>query len=541
MTTTLSALLDLPLAWKRVKLDLKHCVFVRHPFDLELIESDLVGWLSELTTAITSGTYHPQPMVVCDVPKDKGTIRPGSHLAMNDRVVFAASVGASLPYIQTALSWSQGTVDFSYQLSHQPNEPEWLRNKYDGWKNFEKRTLDAFTDGVTHVIFTDITAYYENIVLEILMSDLRQLGAPEQVVVQLSSMLNKWAEAPGRGLPQGQAPSDILAKVYLNSIDESLQTLGITHFRYVDDYRILCRSENEAKVTLMTLTRLLRKRGLSLQTAKTCILPVEEARNSVESLTRVLVTVRDQFLAEAKDYFDISGYMPFDEYEKMLKEVSRTDAIDPQEAPIHVIREAFEQHFSKADHTGFIVKGLRPTFDKSLFHFLLNRLGKAGDDFAVAYCLSLLPRRPEETEAVLKYLERIKQVPACDDAMAEFLSSAESLYAYQKYQIADWRLQNSAPCSEKLLGVFKHLAFDNTLPAYLIASCRAILGRFGTAADLERLQSFYSNARGELEQCEIICCLGRMEANRRNTFLARVKQDSALHIRAVNFAKAVKK
>lgn len=541
MPPSIPPTLDLALAWKRVKADLPHCVFVRHPFELDLIEKDLTGWLSQLKTLLDDGKYRPQPMVVCDVPKGKGAIRPGAHLSLNDRIVFAACVGASLPYIHSALSWAQGVVDFSYVLSDATDDAEWLRNQFDGWKKFEQSTLAALSDNVTHVIFTDITGYYENIVLETLMSDLRQVGAPEKVVVQLSSMLNKWTEAPGRGLPQGHSPSDILGKVYLNSVDESLRNLGIAHLRYVDDFRILCSSEVEAKIALMELTKLLRKRGLSLQTAKTYILPVAEARNNVESLTRVLLDVRDRFFAEAREFFDITGYMPFDEFEKLLEDSAGTESLDPNDAPIHVIREAFDQHFAKAGDGGFAVEDLVPHFDKTLFHFLLNRLGKAADDYAVEYCLDLLTRQPEETKAILKYLERVGKISPCDDAIARFLLSPEAIYAYQKYQIADWRLKDDSGCSERLLGVFRHLAFDNSQPAYLRSSARALVGKCGSAADLERLQNHYSEARGDFEQCEILCCLGRMEINRRNSFLARQKDDSELHARAVAFARGVKK
>ena len=537
MTETLLAELDLDLAWKRVKADLPHRVFVRHPFELSLVEADVAKWLADMNSRIADGSYRPQPMTVCDVPKGKGAIRPGSHLTLTDRTVFAACVGGALPYIHSALSWAQGVVDFSYQLSKLPNDVEWLRNQFDGWKKFESNTLEATTGDVSHVIFTDITGYYENIVFETLMSDLRQTGAPEAVVIQLSSMLNKWAEAPGRGLPQGQAPSDILAKVYLNSIDETLRNQGITHFRYVDDYRILFRSKVGAKRILMELTKLLRKRGLSLHAAKTDILPVDRARGRVEGLTKILLQVRDQFLAEAREYYAATGYLPFSEAEKLIEESAASGDIDPNEAPIHVIREAFDQHFIQSEDTGFPIEGMEPTFDKSLFHFLLKRLAKASDDFALEYCLSLLTEHPEETEAILKYMQRIKVVSACDDQLAVFLRSPEAIYAYQKYQFAACRLEDEAACSEQLLGVFRDLAFDEKEPAYLRSTCRALVGKFGSAADLERLQYAYNTAGSISEQCEILCCLQRMEANRRNAFLARQKDDSDWHSRAVNFAK----
>ncbi len=328
MSVELVKQLDFDLAWKRAKADLRHRVFVRHPFELELIEEDATKWLADLKTEIANGCYHPSPMVVCDVPKPNGAIRPGAHLATNDMIVFAACVGACLPSILTSLSWSQGVVDFSYLLSNRTDDVYWMKHPFLGWKDFERKTLEAATGDVTHVLFTDITGYYENIVLETPMSDLRQTGAPEAVVVQISAMLNRWVVAPGRGLPQGHAPSDILAKVYLNSVDASLRNHGIQHLRYVDDFRILCRSESDAKRILMELTKLLRQRGLSLQTAKTEILPVDKARDTIEGPTRVLLRICSRFLAEAQEFFDATGYMPMSEAEDLLEE---TAAADPNE------------------------------------------------------------------------------------------------------------------------------------------------------------------------------------------------------------------
>jgi hypothetical protein len=536
MAKSLGTLLDFQTAWKRAKDDLAHRVFIRHPFSLALIEHDLDGYLSNLEAKVKSGKYHPSAMTICDVPKGRGAIRPGAHLTLEDRIVYAACVGACLPYIHKGLSWSQGTTDFSYLLASKPETIAWLRNPFEGWKNFQKKTLDAIGENTPFVLFTDITGFYENIVLEILMSDLRQLGAPEAVVVQLSSMLNKWAEAPGRALPQGHAPSDILAKVYLNSIDEALQHLGFTHFRYVDDFRILCRSEIDAKTALMELTRMLRRRGLCLQTSKTEILSTDKAREKIEGITRILIQVRERFLGEIREFFDATGYLPFDEAERLLEASVEDETIDPNEAPIHVIREAFEQHFVNAGDTGFPIEG-EPHFDKTLFHFLLNRLGKAKDESAIPYCVSLLSARPEETEAVLRYLERIGSVATQDAVMAEFLGSRDAIYPYQKYQIIEWRLRDDSASAEPLLSSVRLLAADGSQPAYLRSVCRAFIGRFGTASDLEQLQHSYADARGTLEQCEIICCLSRMERRRRNTFFARVEDDGDGHKRAVAIAK----
>src|SRR2546427_11485860 len=98
---------------------------------------------------------------------------------------------------------------------------------------------------------TDISGFYDAIDIATLLSDLRQMGAPEPLVEQLSSCLNRWADPLKTGIPQGQSASDVLAKVYLNSVDRNLQSMGHDHFRYADDFRVFCGVNVQAKKALL--------------------------------------------------------------------------------------------------------------------------------------------------------------------------------------------------------------------------------------------------------------------------------------------------
>ena len=119
------------------------------------------------------------------------------------------------------------------------------------------------------MVVTDLTGFYENIDLSILASDLRSLGCHVETVQLLSTCLNRWGVIPGRGLPQGYSPSDILAKVYLNPIDRAIVDEGFDYIRYVDDIRVFCSDFANSKQALLFLTQALRRRGLNLQTSKT--------------------------------------------------------------------------------------------------------------------------------------------------------------------------------------------------------------------------------------------------------------------------------
>jgi hypothetical protein len=57
MSGALAELLDLPTAWRRVKEDIANRVFIRHPYSVSLVESDLEGWLSARLEMIRADTY----------------------------------------------------------------------------------------------------------------------------------------------------------------------------------------------------------------------------------------------------------------------------------------------------------------------------------------------------------------------------------------------------------------------------------------------------------------------------------------------------
>lgn len=68
-------------AWKRLRNDFPR-YFLKHPFELELIEKNILGWLLAFEEQIKNDAYNPKEMFVCDVPKGKGLIRPGSTLKL---------------------------------------------------------------------------------------------------------------------------------------------------------------------------------------------------------------------------------------------------------------------------------------------------------------------------------------------------------------------------------------------------------------------------------------------------------------------------
>ena len=519
MSKAQAELLNLELAWKRVKLDIPDRVFIRNPFEVKLIEADLANYLDDLNERIDNDTYHPKPAFICDVPKGGRLIRPGSVLSIEDRIIYYACLSACMPNLYETLKWAQGTVDCSYEISHEFENVKWLKKRFICWDNFRAASLTKIDTSISHVIMTDISSYYEAINIRTLISDLSGAQIENDVINLLAHCLGRWAQSMGRGIPQGYAPSDLLGKLYLNSVDLNFRAMGYNHLRYVDDIRIFCKDEVEAKKALVDLTKLLRARGLNLQSAKTKIYASDEARTIVAGTQPII-----------KDLIEVCGsdnpYVSATEADETLESMEE----DP---PVEVLNQAFQEHFIDAGEEDF---------DKSLFRFLIKRLGENNSDIAVAYCLNLLETHPEETEyilkhlqSILKHLQSIDECPESIDAINQiknsvvgFLRSVHAVYCYQNYQILEWFSEHNQESSDNLLEIARRMAFDNSHPKYLKVVSRKLVGEFGTSADLERLESLYAELDDEIEKCDIICCLKNMELSRRNSFLGRAQHDGKL-------------
>jgi hypothetical protein len=515
-------LLDLDLAWARVKLDVADgLIFIRRPHEIHLIEEDYEGWSGALREDVRADRYHPGPQTIVDVPKPRGAVRPGSQLSLRDAVVYYAAVGACMPTIEPSLRWA-GEIDFSHQLATDTGRQKWITNQYNGWTQFRERSLAKIDEGFSYVVTADIAAFYENVDVGTLMSDLRGVGCPTPALSIVGDCLNKWVQVPGRGVPQGYSASDILAKLYLDSVDHNIAELGYEHFRYVDDIRIFCRTLPDARRALVDVSQLLRRRGLQLASEKLEIHRADQARAFIAGVVTMIQTVQKSLISELVTTLELGNpYLEVWEVDELL-------AANPDEAPLDLIHETYQSHF---------IDAVGP-FNKTLFRYLLKRLGSAKDRLAVENCTLQFERRPEETRAILRYVAAVDAVNDFSDFLAAFLESDRCVYAYQAYQVLQWYLDIDREPPTTILSTARQVAFDPARPGYLRSVARELLGQWGTQPDLERLQATYDETPGDSEKAEIICALRRMERARRNSFLARAEGDGELQRRAARLVRA---
>jgi hypothetical protein len=168
----------------------------------------------------------------------------------------------------------------------------------------------------------------------------------------------------------------------------------------------------------------------------------------------------------------------------------------------------------------------------------LHRLAAGKSKYAVEHALGVLATHPEETEAILDYVSSVTDFREVEGDITGFLQSPEAtLYSYQLYQIFEWLSELQVAPLDRLLGILRRFVFDPGCEPHVRSICMKLLGDFGSTSDLLRLESYYSNARTPLEQCDVICALRRMEVGRRNSFLGRVQADNELTRRAALYVR----
>ncbi|MBH2007295.1 RNA-directed DNA polymerase [Candidatus Saccharibacteria bacterium] len=488
-----------------VRSDVNKMNFVRFPFELTLLNNDAEATTERIRKEIADGSYRFSPSSIAEVPKGKGAVRPGSIITLEDQLAYNILIEEALPEIRSEIQSTQGVVDFGYELYSDDDQDYWFRQSYSCWKRWGINSIDTIADGYGFVVMTDITGCYENLDIKTLFLDLGRIGVAKPITDQLRKALKSWGQIESKGIPQGVSASHMLAKLYLSQVDIEMRDSGYKMTRYVDDIRIFCKSSNEAKLALMTLSSILRKRGLNLQSSKSKILKTVDAIREIEGQAAVIAALQDRLVDELDDI--IIGD-------------------DPYAARIAVntgIPNSIQLSHIKHEFTEYYLKGSDNAFDKSLFHYLLNRLSAAGDDFAAYFCLDNLDNHPEETSFILGYLGKVTNADTFFDRLTSYLASGSSVYDYQNFLVCEWLLEQG--CLDSVFIDFaRTIAFDHNKPAYYRALAKSILGKNGKHTDLIKIKDALPQATSSQERNALVCSLVSLIPEVRNALLKDLEQ-----------------
>lgn len=211
----------------------------------------------------------------------------------------------------------------SYRLTSQGPG---LFDRSRSWRAYKLATLNEhdLADDRAVVIQTDVASFYEHIYHHRLENVIKDLAPGSTLAMQIDRILSKLAAGRSFGLPVGGQCARILAEVMMTPIDRSLTDAGLIWHRYVDDYTLICRSQQEAYKALSELSHALADYGLTLNRSKTTIL---SAKHYKDFVSVQLGEGEDSSLAlrELDLHFDPYSDNASTEYEKLKQSFDKID------------------------------------------------------------------------------------------------------------------------------------------------------------------------------------------------------------------------
>ncbi|MEV5457685.1 RNA-directed DNA polymerase [Streptomyces cellulosae] len=345
------------------------------------------GYRETLEIAIADGDCTPRHTEIVDYPKNAIAFRPLARFSARDRLIYDALIFSAAASIDRQIR----KPVYSYRWDHKWGRPKFW---YQPWKRMQKnarRTLQS--DSWLRMATLDVSSFYEHIDVNILADDLACLSRSTDQSKNLNRFLDSFQRINHAwGLPQGSDASGILANLYLAPVDEYLTKNRFKYLRYSDDIMIFRRDWTELRDVLSEVNRILRARRLSMSAQKTAILEPEEAFKRIHD----------------------------------VRKASLSAACDIGMPGAHIeVRQYFDE----------VIK--QESSDTRSLRFVINRLAKLQDDYAVSWCLDNLPFIAHVAKEVFSYLalfnNRVKEVQR---KLVNFMrSGASKSYPYLEQRI----------------------------------------------------------------------------------------------------------
>ena len=221
-------------------------------------EIGLDGRLQRLSRLLTSGDYWPGPVRMAHIPKPGGTTRTLRIPCIADRIVQAATLIVLGPVLDTEFS------DASY--AYRPGR---------GVRDAIRRVAALRREGFIWTVETDVDDFFDTIPHTKLITRVERSVSCERT----RDLIERWLAAygpEGRGVPQGGPISPLLANLYLDDLDDAIQSEGVRLIRYADDLVLLTRTREKADIALTKLEGLLAAQGLRANPEATRIRSFDE-------------------------------------------------------------------------------------------------------------------------------------------------------------------------------------------------------------------------------------------------------------------------
>lgn len=204
-------------------------------------------------------------------PKGSSGFRVAKQLDPVDALLYTAMVHESSPLIEAFRVPKGQEIACSYRIVVDPKGRFFSDDS--GWAVFNSKSKALAEDAqYKYVLIADITDFYNQIAVHRIPNGLEDAGVSTERAKNFENFLLRLNATQSQGIPVGPLPSAIVAELCMNDVDTLLLKKGAPHVRFVDDFRVFCKSRAEAIQILHDLTEYLHTtHRLALEGSKTRI------------------------------------------------------------------------------------------------------------------------------------------------------------------------------------------------------------------------------------------------------------------------------
>jgi hypothetical protein len=438
------------------------------------------------------GTSNPESLLRIDVPKANFTIRPMARPSVKDWLIYESLiVSLSKEILKRNEICKRSFSILNFKTKEEKGTNNWLK--------FDDFSREFYADGYKYCVTADLTGYYENIYLEELrkriINYLENNEGTEKSIKVLFNLLRMWSDEriPGYGLPQGPPASSFLADIFLDYVDRKMEKYE-GYFRYMDDIRIFCKREIDAKVALKELIVALRSVKLNINAKKTAILKDKEIEERLFDPHKSLLNMIEAIM-ESGD-------------KKLIEEV----VIPPL---LKLFADAFSDDPFEKTHLTF-----------SLYR--LSILHNSGFEFDTKNIIEIIKHnfisKPHHAGLCCDFLSLFPKDEEIVRFLLSFLKSEDNIYEWQGLKVLRTLLKYNVEIDRPDINIFLESA-QNSNKHYAVRAFYFLLcGKYGNNRDRELIVDSYDNLREIYTKLAVILAVQELGFASRNDFYSRVKR-----------------